>query len=130
VRAKPPKTDAPFAEALSELKHERSLTFREMHEATQAADPTGRGLSGTHISRLCKGFEPPSSKTIVLIAKALGLSPQHFAEYRLAEARALLDERAPGGLRAALGQLKRLEPHLGTRRASAQPGRRTRRRSS
>ena len=64
------QTDAPFAEALSELKRERGLSFRELHEATQAADPTGRGISGAHISRLCNGLDPPSSGTVALIARS------------------------------------------------------------
>lgn len=63
------QTDAPFAEALSELKRERGLSFRELHEATQAADPTGRGISGAHISRLCNGLDPPSSGTVALIVE-------------------------------------------------------------
>src|ERR1700686_161239 len=92
------QTDASFAEALSGLKAQRGLSFRALHEATQAADPSGRGLSGAHISRLCSGKDPPSSPTIALIGKALGLPPRYFAEYRLAEARALFDERGPGGL--------------------------------
>lgn len=124
------QTDAPFAEALSELKRERGLSFRELHEATQAADPTGRGISGAHISRLCNGLDPPSSGTVALIAQALRLPPGYFAEYRLAEARALFDERGPGGLRSALRQLDRLEKHLGTPRPTGGPSRRVRRQSS
>jgi transcriptional regulator with XRE-family HTH domain len=124
------QTDAPFAEALSRLKRERGLTFRVLNEATRSVDPAGRGLSGAHISRLCKAIDPPSPGTIALISRALGLAPRYFAEYRLAEARALFDERGAGGLRSALRQLKRLETHLGTPRPSGQPGRRVRRQSS
>lgn len=123
------QTDAPFAEALSGLKAQRGLSFRALHEATQAADPAGRGLSGAHISRLGSGNDPPSSATIALIAKALDLSPRYFAEYRLAEARALLDERGPGGLKPALAQLRRLEASLGTPRPPRAPGARSRRRA-
>jgi transcriptional regulator with XRE-family HTH domain len=121
------QTDAPFAEALSDLKAQRGLSFRGLHEATQTADPSGRGLSGAHISRLCNGNEPPSSATVALIAKALRLPPRYFAEYRLAEARALFDERGPGGLKPALVQLRRLEASLGRPRTPGAPGARGRR---
>jgi transcriptional regulator with XRE-family HTH domain len=124
------QTKTPFGEALAEFKRERGLTFRDLHEATQAADPSGRGLSGTHISRLCNGAEPPSPSTIALIAKALRLPPAHFAEYRLAEARALLDERGPGGLSAALRQLERVQGQLIPPRRPSRPARRSRRRAS
>jgi transcriptional regulator with XRE-family HTH domain len=127
--AAPDQTDAPFAEALSELKERRGLSFRALHEATRNADPSGRGLSGAHISRLCNSHEPPSSATIALIAKALRLRPRYFAEYRLAEARALFDERGPGGLGPALAQLRRLEASLGTPRPARVPGPRGRRRA-
>jgi transcriptional regulator with XRE-family HTH domain len=123
------QTDAPFAEALSDLKTQRGLSFRALHEATQAADPSGRGLSGAHISRLCSGSDPPSSATIALIAKALRLSPRYFAEYRLAEARALFDERGPAGLKPALAQLRRLEASLGMPRPPRAPDSRRRRRA-
>jgi transcriptional regulator with XRE-family HTH domain len=124
------QTDVSFAEALSRIKDERGLSFRALHEATKDADPVGRGLSGAHISRLCNGHEPPSSATIALIAKALRLRPRYFAEYRLAEARALFDERGPGGLKPALAQLRRLEASLGTPRPVRAPGPRGRRRAS
>jgi transcriptional regulator with XRE-family HTH domain len=124
------ETEMSFAAALTGLKQERALTFRELHEATQAADPTGKGLSGTHISRLCNGAEPPSPSTIALLADALRLPPRYFAEYRLAEARALLDERGPGGLPGALRQLSRLQGRLGSPRRSPEPPRRSRRRAS
>ena len=123
------QTDVPFAEALSRIKDQRGLSFRALHEATKDADPSGRGLSGAHISRLCSGHDPPSSATIALIAKALRLRPRYFAEYRLAEARALFDERGPGGLRPALAQLRRLEASLGTPRPARAPSSRSRRRA-
>ena len=124
------ETNAPFAEALSKLKHERGLSYRDISEATRAVDPANRGLSGSHISRLCHGLDPPSAATIALIARALDLPPRYFAEYRLAEARALFDERAPGGLSAALRQLHRLEASIGTPSPSGAPTRRARRRAS
>jgi transcriptional regulator with XRE-family HTH domain len=124
------QTDAPFHEAFSRIKQKRGLSYRDLQVATKTADPTGRGLSGAHLSRMSTGVDPPSAATIALIAKALGLSPRYFAEYRLAEARALLDERAPGGLRAALRQLRRFEASSGNPRPAQAPVRRVRRGAS
>jgi transcriptional regulator with XRE-family HTH domain len=125
------QTDAPFHEAFSALKQERGLSYRDLREATEAVTPAGRGLSASHLSRLCQGLDPPSAPTIALIAKALGLSPRYFAEYRLAEARALLDERASGGLQGALRQLRRFEGAPGRQSTvSRAPTRRARRGTS
>jgi len=124
------QTDAPFSEAFSKLKRERGLSYRDLQVATQAADPAGRGFSGSHLSRLCNGIDPPSAATIAVIAEALDLPPRYFPEYRLAETRALFDERAPGGLRSALRQLRRFEAKIGTPRPSGPPAHRVRRHAS
>lgn len=125
------QTDAPFHEAFSKLKEERRLSYRDLRDATEGVNPSGRGLSASHLSRLCHGLDPPSALTIALIAKALDLSPRYFAEYRLAQARALLDERAPGGLRFALRQLRRFEAAGSTEQETSRPpNRRVRRRTS
>jgi hypothetical protein len=60
---------------------------------------------------LGQGLDLPSTAAIKLIALALDVEPQHFAEYRLAEARALLDERGRG-LDAALAHWRRIESVL------------------
>jgi transcriptional regulator with XRE-family HTH domain len=124
------QTDAPFHEAFAKLKDERGLSYRDLRAMTSAAGTDGRGLSASHLSRLSNGLDPPSAATIALIAKALDLPPRYFAEYRLAEARALLDERAPDGLRSALRHLRRFEASTGAPRATASPTRRSRRRAS
>lgn len=124
------QTDEPFSESLSKIKRERGLSYRDIHEAAEAVNPAGRGLSAAHLSRLCNGLDPPSAATIAVIAKALDLPPRYFAEYRLAEARSLFDERAPAGLRSALRQLRRFEASIGTPRPSGPPTHRTRRRAS
>lgn len=124
------QTDTPFHEAFSKLKDERGLSYRDLREMTSMADDAGRGLSASHLSRLSNGLDPPSAATIALIARALDLAPRYFAEYRLAEARALLDERAPGGLRSALRQLRRFEASAGAPRSTPSPTRRVRRRAS
>lgn len=120
------KTDQPFGAALTELKDERSLSFRELYRATKEADPAQAGLSAGHLSRLCAGSDPPSPAAIALIAKALGISPRYFAEYRLAQARALFDERGPGGLDLALGNLQSVADRLPNAPEVASERRRTR----
>jgi hypothetical protein len=83
------ETRALFAHALSELKAEHGLSFSELTCATEARDPTGRGLSAGHLSRLCNAIDLPSPATMALLAE----SPRYFAEYRLAEARQNLTMR-------------------------------------
>lgn len=120
----------PFAQALSSVKAERSLSLSALARATQACDPQGRGLSAGHLSRLCNAIDLPSPATIAMIADALDLPARYFAEYRLAEARAVFDERGAGGLESALEHLRRVErflPHVPQVRSQQ---RRTRRRSA
>jgi hypothetical protein len=104
-------TDRSFAEAFSALKTQRGVSWRSLQHATRDFDPTGAGLSAGHLCRLGQGLDHPSTWAIKLIAGALDVEPQYFAEYRLAEARAALDERGRG-LDAALAQWKRIETLL------------------
>lgn len=112
VMSSMPVTDRPFHEAFAELKAARGVSLRVLHRATKELDPAGSGISPGHLGRLAQGADLPSPAAISLIARALDIEPGYFAEYRLAEARALLDERRPGGLEAALEHWRRLEPHL------------------
>ena len=121
------ETDRPFAQALAELKEERGLSFRGLHQATRDADPLRVGLSAGHLNRLCSGTDRPSPAAIAMIAAALEIAPRYFAEYRLAEARALFDERGSGGLASALGHLRLVADRLPT--ASRVEGERRRTRS-
>lgn len=106
-------TDLSFAEAFSALKELRGVSWRSLQRTTREIDPTGTGLSAGHLCRLGQGLDLPSTAAISLIAQALDVEPQYFAEYRLAEARALLDERGRG-LDAALAQWRRIECLLGS----------------
>lgn len=112
TKRQPVETALPFEEALSTLKDERKLSFRGLYRLTKEADSSRVGLSAGHLSRLCAGADRPSPAAIALIAEALGLAPRYFAEYRLAEARALFDERGPGGLTGALENLRRVAHKL------------------
>lgn len=108
----PATTDLPFPEAFAELRAARGVSLRTLNADTKALDASGKGLSPAHLSRLSNGRERPSPAAIALIARALLVAPEYFAEYRLAEARALLDERGPGGLETALEHWRRLKPLL------------------
>jgi transcriptional regulator with XRE-family HTH domain len=97
-------------DSLRSLMAERGLSFRRLAEKTRAVDPNGRGLSYGHISNLAKG-ERPTEPTVRLLAKALELPPETFADYRIARLRASLDEREVG-LDQALRTLETLEAAL------------------
>lgn len=130
IKRQPVETALPFEQALSTLKDERRLSFRGLYRLTKEADPLHVGLSAGHLSRLCTGADRPSPAAIALIAEALELAPRYFAEYRLAQARALLDERGPGGLKAALGNLRLVAEHLPAAPEMKGEHRRTRRRAA
>lgn len=88
---------------MARLRADSEMTFRELADATaDAAGEGGKGLSRMQLCRLEAGENQPCPAAMELIAAALGTSPRVFAEYRLAQARALLDERGPGGLEAAM----------------------------
>ena len=91
VMSSMPVTDRPFHEAFAELKAARGVSLRALHVATKERDPSGSGLSTGHLGRLSQGVDVPSPAAISLIARALDVDPGYFAEYRLAEARALFD---------------------------------------
>lgn len=73
-------------------------------------DPDGRGVSVSLVQkRLAKGSRArPSMELMRSIARVLDADPALFAEYRLALARAQLDEQAIG-LAAAVENLARVE---------------------
>lgn len=56
----------------------------------------GRGLSFSYISLLERDQRRPSPELIELLAKALGISPHEFSEYRLGLAQRLFDSQAQG----------------------------------
>jgi transcriptional regulator with XRE-family HTH domain len=78
-------TTKPFGDALRELKDARGLTYDALAETTRRLD--GKGITGRSISRLANGHGRPSLRAIELLARACGVQPHYFAEYRLAEAR-------------------------------------------
>ena len=66
---------------------ERRLSYRALSERTRRADAAGDGLTHGHLANLVAGRARPSPRALELIAGALEVEPDHFAEYRLAELR-------------------------------------------
>ena len=65
----------PFGETLASLMAETGTTFRELAERT--------ALSAGYLNHLVHGNRPvPSNDVIGGVAKALGVRPEHFREYR------------------------------------------------
>jgi len=72
----------------------RGLTYRELAQATRELDE--RGITHAHINMLANGHDRPSVGAMRVIAQACGVTPDYFAEYRLAEAMRELDPAEVG----------------------------------
>lgn len=93
-------TDEPFPDALRALMRDTQLTFRALAAETARRDPGTRGLSHGHLGQLAGGHQHPSQRAVELLAAALGVAPEYFLEYRLAQPRRALNEREVGYDRA------------------------------
>jgi len=100
-------SNLPFVEAFSAVRGDCS--FRDLERRTRDCDPSGNGLSRTYLNHMARGLTRPTAPAMRLIAEALGIEPEYFAEYRLAAARWQLDERRVG-LDAALQALAESRP--------------------
>jgi transcriptional regulator with XRE-family HTH domain len=107
-----------FGEALRALMDEGGLSYRELALKTRALD--GRGMTHAHINMLVNGHDKPSMRAMELVARACGVEPEYFAEYRLASAMRELDPTEVGLEQA----LENLNARLAGRRsaARARPG--------
>jgi transcriptional regulator with XRE-family HTH domain len=112
-----PASTKPFGESLRALMDSRSLTYRGLAEATRKLD--GKGITHAHINMLANGHDKPSMRAMELIAAACDVSPDYFAEYRLAAAMRELDPSEVGLEQA----LENLNARLGARRQSGARGR-------
>jgi transcriptional regulator with XRE-family HTH domain len=110
-------SEKPFGESLRTLMRERGLTYRGLADAIGGLDE--RGMTHAHINMLANGHDRPSVRAMELIAKACGIDPNYFAEYRLAVAMRELDPAEVGLERA----LQNLNARLGSRRRSGARGR-------
>ena len=77
----------PFGATIQALMAEREITYRGLAAQT--------GLSAGYLNHLVHGNRPvPSNEVIETLARALGVEPAHFQEYRIRTITARL-ERMP-----------------------------------
>jgi transcriptional regulator with XRE-family HTH domain len=103
-------TERPFAEAFAALKDVSGKSFRQITSELQELE--GRGLSPSFLSALANGLQRPGPQTMANLAQVFGKQPTYFAEYRLAQLRALLDEGGEAGLGGALTVARTIRPEL------------------
>ncbi len=69
-------SEEPFGATVQALMAETGTTYRALPERT--------GLSAGYLNHLVHGNRPvPSNDVIESLARALGVEPEHFREYRL-----------------------------------------------
>ena len=69
-------SDEPFGPSIEQLMGDSGLTYRGLAAKTQ--------LSAGYLNHLVHGNRPVPSKDVVeRLARALGVPPEHFLEYRL-----------------------------------------------
>jgi transcriptional regulator with XRE-family HTH domain len=65
-----------FGQTIERLMAETGITYRGLADKTK--------LSAGYLNHLVHGNRPvPSDKVVAQLAKALGVAPEHFREYRL-----------------------------------------------
>lgn len=109
----------PFGDALRALMGARGFSYRGLAEAIGQIDE--QGITHAHLNMLANGHDKPSLRAMELIARACSVSPEYFAEYRLAVAMRELDP-AVVGLEQAL---ENLNARLAARRRSGTRARAT-----
>jgi transcriptional regulator with XRE-family HTH domain len=69
-------SEEPFGQTVERLMTETGITYRALADKTK--------LSAGYLNHLVHGNRPvPSDKVVGTLAKALGVEPEHFREYRL-----------------------------------------------
>ncbi len=69
-------SEQPFGVTIQALMAETGTTYRALAERS--------GLSAGYLNHLVHGNRPvPSNEVIEALAKALGVEPEHFREYRV-----------------------------------------------
>jgi transcriptional regulator with XRE-family HTH domain len=69
-------SEDPFGPTIESLMAESGVTYRELATRT--------GLSAGYLNHLVHGNRPvPSTDVVRTLAKALGVEPEHFREFRL-----------------------------------------------
>lgn len=105
----------PYHQRLRRLRRERGLSQPQLYRLAEGVsfdmiramerDPARATSSSRPPSRA------PSADMLARVSRALGVPPEEFPEYRLAQARRALDPRAVG-LDRALAALQRVERDL------------------
>jgi len=76
ARRKQKYSEEPFGTTIERLMTETGVTYRGLADKTK--------LSAGYLNHLVHGNRPvPSDKVVRQLAKALGVEPEHFREYRL-----------------------------------------------
>lgn len=87
-------SDDPLSTTVAVLLERRGLSVSALGSLLRAE---GIAISRTRLHQLCSGTgAPPTAEQIERLASVLGVSPGHFAEYRLWRVRALLDPGVVG----------------------------------
>ena len=69
-------SEDPFGPTIERLMEDTGVTYRALADKTK--------LSAGYLNHLVHGNRPvPSDKVVAQLAKALGVEPEHFREYRL-----------------------------------------------
>jgi transcriptional regulator with XRE-family HTH domain len=69
-------SDEPFGDTIERLMAETGTTYRGLADKAD--------LSAGYLNHIVHGNRPvPSNEVIARIAKALGVEPEHFREYRI-----------------------------------------------
>lgn len=90
----PATSDEPLPVAIAAILDHRGLTIASLGSLLRAE---GIAISRTRLHQLCSGSgAPPTAEQLERLASVLGVSPGHFAEYRLWRVRALLDPAIVG----------------------------------
>lgn len=99
----------PINEKLREIREAKGWSRERLSHEAYKIDQDG--TSYAQITAIERGNRRASAATILALARALGVEPEEFPEYRLALARHLLDETKVG-LGRAMENLERsrLEP--------------------
>ncbi len=75
TKPRKPSTD-PLGPTIEKLMAEAGLTYRALAEKTK--------LSAGYLNHIVHGNRPvPSNEVLGRLAKALGVKPEHFREYRI-----------------------------------------------
>lgn len=111
-----PAAAEPAARVLRRLLAEHGYSSRSLATATKEHD--GKGVSASYIRNVARGDDTASAEALRVLAETMGEPPSVFAEYRLALARRLFDEREVG-LDEALANLSQLDAALAAASAAA-----------